>query len=95
MFVVREKKFSEEGERSAEAGAGPGRTKYLRCERITFVPMQSSLLDLDLLEDWELDWVNGYQKEVLEKVGPLLQEGSNAKSWLVRMCKPVFREKSK
>ena len=96
LFMVREKLFGDQqgkknGEGKKSDGEGEVRKKFLRCERITMVPMQTTLIDLELMEDWELDWVNKYHVEVIEKIGPLLEDGSEAKLWLQRMCTPISR----
>jgi len=57
---------------------------YLEFEHVTLVPIQAKLIEKSLLEPSELEWVNKYNKECLEKVGPLLKEGSKALQWLQR-----------
>ena len=89
LFVVKGKKF-EEGNKNSSVG--PLTKKFLCFEKITLIPLQQDLMDLDMLEKWEMDWVDDYHKEILAKVEPLLKDKSDAKNWLVRMCKPIERE---
>jgi Xaa-Pro aminopeptidase len=44
-----------------------------------------------LLTPKEKKWLNSYHEEVLEKVGPLLEEFGDARAaeWLKRMCQSV------
>ncbi|XP_012259906.2 xaa-Pro aminopeptidase ApepP [Athalia rosae] len=60
---------------------------------VTLVPIQSNLLDLSLLTDSEIEYLNRYHAEVLEKVSPLLQgeENLQALTWLKRETLPIFR----
>ncbi|KAK9292664.1 hypothetical protein L1049_020642 [Liquidambar formosana] len=41
---------------------------YLGFEKLTFVPIQSKLVDLSLLSVAEIDWLNDYHSQVWEKV---------------------------
>ncbi|KAA8545116.1 hypothetical protein F0562_019995 [Nyssa sinensis] len=60
---------------------------YLGFERLTYVPMQTKLVDLSLLSVAEIDWINNYHSEVWEKVSPLL-DGS-ARQWLWNNTRPL------
>lgn len=55
------------------------------------VPIQTKLVETELLSPAEKDWLNGYHAEVLEKVAPLLQEAGDkrALAWLERECRAV------
>ena len=44
--------------------------KLLGFENLTFVPVDSRLIDISLITVEEKDWINAYHIEVLEKVGP-------------------------
>ena len=56
---------------------------------MTLAPIETKLVDVALLEDGELEWLNAYHATVLEKVLPLL-EGENAR-WLSEKCRPLSR----
>lgn len=60
---------------------------YLGFERLTFVPIQSKLVDCSLLSFVETKWFNEYHSEVWEKVSPLV-EGA-AQEWLWRNTRPL------
>lgn len=66
-----------------------GGIEYLGFERLTFVPIQSKMVDLSLLSISEIDWLNGYHSQVWEKVSPLL-EGS-PRQWLWNNTRPLFK----
>ncbi|XP_023537181.1 probable Xaa-Pro aminopeptidase P isoform X1 [Cucurbita pepo subsp. pepo] len=53
---------------------------YLGFEKLTFVPIQTKMVDISLLSVAEVNWLNDYHSQVWEKVSPLL-EGS-ARQWL-------------
>ncbi|XP_020272756.1 probable Xaa-Pro aminopeptidase P, partial [Asparagus officinalis] len=63
---------------------------YLGFEKLTFVPIQSKLVDLSLLSSSETNWLNDYHLEVWEKVSPLL-EGS-AQEWLWNNTRPLQKK---
>ncbi len=44
--------------------------KLLGFENLTFVPLDTRLIDFSILTVEEKDWINAYHLEVLEKVGP-------------------------
>lgn len=70
-----------------------GEKGWLRFENVTMCPMHRKLIEKSLLTPDELAWVNAYHKEVVEKVGALLngknEDDLRAKAWLERECKPL------
>ncbi|PIN10226.1 Xaa-Pro aminopeptidase [Handroanthus impetiginosus] len=66
-----------------------GGLEYLGFEKLTFVPIQSKLVDLSLFSTSEIDWLNDYHKQVWEKVSPLL-DGS-AYQWLWNNTRPLVK----
>lgn len=66
--------------------------QYLDFEHITMVPLQKKMIQVDMLTDVELKWVNDYHAEVLEKLAPLLQDDKPSLAWLVENTKPISRE---
>ncbi|KAM4108364.1 hypothetical protein ACB094_03G039800 [Castanea mollissima] len=67
-----------------------GGVGYLGFEKLTFVPIQSKLIDLSLLSAVEVDWLNHYHSQVWEKVSPLL-DGS-ARQWLWNNTRPLVKQ---
>ncbi|MGE0416284.1 MAG: M24 family metallopeptidase C-terminal domain-containing protein, partial [Acetobacteraceae bacterium] len=66
----------------------PHATKpFLRFETLTFAPFDSALIDPDLLEGAEINWLNAYHAEVLAKVGPHL--GAEERAWLESACAEI------
>jgi Xaa-Pro aminopeptidase len=58
-------------------------------DTLTFVPIEPKLIDVALLSDAELAWLNDYHAEVLARIGPQL-DGED-KAWLQRQCAPLGR----
>ena len=56
-------------------------------ENLTFVPFDTRLLDIALLTESEIDWINHYHVEVLQKVGPHL--GGSALEWLKKAIQSI------
>ncbi|KAH7047715.1 Creatinase/aminopeptidase [Linnemannia elongata] len=66
-----------------------GGKQYLGFEHVTFVPIQTRMMDMDLLSKKEVEWINRYHTECLEKVAPFLEEGSLGMRWLQREAQPI------
>jgi Xaa-Pro aminopeptidase len=56
-------------------------------ETLTFAPIEPRLIDVSMLSDSELKWLNDYHAEVLARIGHRL-EGED-KAWLERQCAPL------
>ncbi|WVW85428.1 hypothetical protein I302_107466 [Kwoniella bestiolae CBS 10118] len=63
---------------------------FLSFERITQVPIQTSLVDYKILTKSEIRWLNEHNTSVQDKLMPLLQgdEDAETRNWLKRNCKP-------
>lgn len=60
---------------------------YMCFENLTFAPLEPRLIDLSLLTQSEIDWVNDYHAEVVEKIAPLLS--GDDLTWLREICAPM------
>jgi Xaa-Pro aminopeptidase len=68
----------------------PGAEKeMLGIETLTHVPIERRLIDVAMLSDRELDWLNDYHAAVLDKIGPQLS--GEDKAWLEWHCAPLSR----
>jgi len=56
-------------------------------QTLTFAPIEPRLIDVSMLSDSELKWLNDYHAEVLARIGHRL-EGED-KAWLERQCAPL------
>ena len=56
-------------------------------ETLTFAPIERRLVKKDMLSPSELEWLNAYHAQVLEKIGPRLSGDDLA--WLERACAPI------
>lgn len=65
-----------------------GGISYLGFEKLTFVPIQSKLIESSLLSPSEINWVNDYHEEVWEKVSPLLS--GHSRDWLWKNTRPLL-----
>ncbi|KAJ4954950.1 hypothetical protein NE237_011733 [Protea cynaroides] len=63
---------------------------YLGFEKLTFVPIQSKLLDLSLMSDAEVNWLNDYHSQVWDKVSPML-DGVTLQ-WLRNNTQPLKKQ---
>ncbi|XP_050221362.1 aminopeptidase P2 [Mercurialis annua] len=64
-----------------------GGIEYLGFEKLTFVPIQTKMVELSLLSAAEIDWLNDYHSQVWEKVSPLLD--GPARQWLSYNTRPL------
>ncbi|KAJ8704938.1 hypothetical protein PYW08_012258 [Mythimna loreyi] len=60
---------------------------------LTLVPHHKDCIDVDMLSDFELSYLNAYHKRVLDTLGPILkQRGLNEDlAWLQQECAPMLR----
>lgn len=74
--------------RKAKTPNSFGSKGYLCFERLTFCPIQVSLIDASLLDEAEKKWINDYHDETLAKVGPILKNLGDERgyAWLKKEC---------
>jgi Xaa-Pro aminopeptidase len=75
--------------REAQEVAG-GDQPMFSFETLTWCPIDRRLVVVSLLTDEELDWLNAYHADVLEKLSPLITD-EEVKAWLVAATKPLER----
>jgi len=77
--------------------AGKGFGPFYGFKPVCLVPFEPKLIDFSLLSREQVDWLNRYNKMVMDKVGPvLLQEGYNsAYSWMVERTNYIPWEQGK
>ena len=61
--------------------------KFLQIEPLTLCPIDTTPIDLSMLEAEEVKWLNDYHKVVCEKLSPLLDD--EEKKWLKNATKPI------
>lgn len=68
-------------------------TGFLTFETVTLVPIQTSLLDISMLTEKEIDYLNAYHSRCLTTLKPLLQGPENAQAlqWLERETRPISK----
>jgi Xaa-Pro aminopeptidase len=54
--------------------------KFLKFDTVSLCPIDKSLIDISLLDQKEIGWLNNYHSEVYEKLFPYLDEGE--RKWL-------------
>jgi len=65
-----------------------GERPMMGFETLTFAPIHKKLIDISLLSDHEIDYMNAYHARVWEEISPLIDDG-NIKSWLARSCEKI------
>ncbi|GAA6025003.1 hypothetical protein JCM8202_002185 [Rhodotorula sphaerocarpa] len=68
-----------------------GGVKYYGMEHLTMCPIATNLVEPSLMSMDELEWLNRYNAEVRDKVGPLIREAGDqeALEWLERVTQPL------
>jgi len=61
--------------------------KYLGFETLTFVPLDRTLVDKNLLTEAEIGWWNRYHEQVEAILGP--QMDGDDRAWLKDQCTPL------
>jgi len=62
--------------------------KFLKFETVTLFPIDKNLIDLELMTDNEIQWINDYHTRVYETVSPKLNE--KEREWLSEKCAAMF-----
>lgn len=68
---------------TASKGFGP----FLAFESITLFPIDQNLINIDLLDAGEIDWLNQYHKKVLDILSPHLSPEEGA--WMKEQCRAI------
>lgn len=63
--------------------------KFMEFEVLSFVPIDLKTIDINLLDNYELKWLNNYHSEVYKKLSPYLEE--DVKMWLKENTKKLRR----
>ncbi|KAH8834642.1 putative Xaa-Pro aminopeptidase P [Flagelloscypha sp. PMI_526] len=66
-----------------------GSKGWLGFEHVTLCPMGLNLIEATLLDAKQKAWVNGYHRECLGKLGPLLKDDERALKWLEKECQQI------
>ena len=67
-----------------------GGKKYLGFERLTHVPIDKSMIDVELLSKKEIEWIDRYHEDVWDRVSPLIEdENEMALRWLMEKTEPI------
>jgi len=64
-----------------------GERDMLGFANLTWAPMHRDLIDTDMLNREERDYVNAYHASVIKLIGPLVD--GDVKDWLERACAPL------
>ena len=63
--------------------------EFLQLQPLTLCPIDKAPIDVQLLTDEELQWLNGYHARVYEELSPLLDEAHRL--WLQEATAPLAR----
>ena len=86
------KDYDAEGQDETNgASKSEGTKKFLKFAKLTMIPIQKNLIDVSLLSEEEIDWLDNYHAEVLDKVGSRLEPDSPAMQWLTKACEKLDR----
>ena len=64
--------------------------KFLKFEPLTLCPIDTAPIDLGLMPDKDLKWLNDYHETVRQRLTPLITDGA-VKEWLADATKPISR----
>nr|HOW16961.1 M24 family metallopeptidase C-terminal domain-containing protein [bacterium] len=63
--------------------------KFLKLAQMTYCPYERELIDVKMLDQKELDWINKYHKIVLKKLKPMIKDRAML-DWLKKACAPLI-----
>ena len=61
--------------------------RFFKFENLTFCPIKTDLIEKSMRPAHQIEWLNNYHVEVLEKLSPLLN--AEEREWLAHECRPV------
>lgn len=85
-FGIRIENLVEVVEKETEFNFGE--KEYLGFRRLTLVPIDRSMVELELLTTDEIKWLDNYHKEVWERLSPLIEPGK-CLNWLREQTRPL------
>ena len=66
----------------------PSGKKWLQLETLTLIPFDHRLIDWAQLSQTDRSWLAAYHRQVLDTIGPLLND--NDRAWLEAACEPFI-----
>lgn len=93
MIVSNEPGFYKEGdfgiriENLIYVVEDPDHASFMRFETLTLCPIDVRLIDRDLLDEGERDWLNTYHARVRNVIGPKVS--GDVKTWLEKVTQPI------
>lgn len=64
-------------------------TEYMTFMNLTMCPIETKLIDVSLMNQKQIDWLNDYHRDVKEALAPLLQQEPKVLEWLIRKTQPL------
>ncbi|MDD3319897.1 MAG: aminopeptidase P family protein [Paludibacter sp.] len=64
--------------------------QFLKFETLTLFPIDTHLINFDLLTNKEINWLNDYHQKVYDTIAPKLNEFG--REWLSKKCIPYIRQ---
>jgi len=61
--------------------------QFYKFKNLCFVPIDINLINKELLENDEIEWINKYHQEVYNRISPYVSE--RAKIWLEKYCQAI------
>lgn len=68
-----------------------GGARFLKFDNITMVPIQTKLIDMSLMTEKDIDWVNQYHAKIWDQLSSLLSKDQPALAWLHRETQPIAK----
>jgi Xaa-Pro aminopeptidase len=62
---------------------------YMTMTPLTYVPIETKLMDVAAMSAAEVAWVNDYHAQVRKRVAPRLEGRERAAAWLERKTQPI------
>ena len=65
--------------------------EFYKFETITYVPITTETLDLDLMSQEDIDWLNDYHKTVYSRLYPLIKDDKDLVEFLTIKTRPISK----
>jgi Xaa-Pro aminopeptidase len=63
---------------------------FMKFEKLTYFPIQLKMIDLTLLTNDEVIWINKYHQDIRDKVLPIMRT-ETSKKWLLKQTETISK----
>jgi Xaa-Pro aminopeptidase len=70
-------------------GGNSGDDKYMTFQHLTMCPIETKLIDLNVMTEKQIEWLNNYHLDVRKVLSPRLKNNKQLLEWLIKKTEPI------